>query len=309
MPSDNKKAIANTFRLVEAFCTKGEMTATEIAEMLGCTARNAYYTVNLLKNAGFIINHSHGTYKLDASSEFFKNILSTVVFTREQAVYLYKKLINGDDKNSPLAGMIIRKLYRFYDIDGIGGSQVKNKDYMNMSILQRAIKWKRMVILHNYSSSNSNTVSDRKVEPFTLLGENSDVRAYELKSGKNKTFKISRIGEVEILDDCWAHADKHKLVFTDMFMYSGEEKLHVKLRFDLMAHNFMLEEYPHSEPLMTHDDATHWIYEADLASYISIGRFILGLYDDVEVLEDDGLREYLKGKINKMAIELNEINK
>jgi hypothetical protein len=31
-------------------------------------------------------------------------------------------------------------------------------------------------------------------------------------------------------------------------------------------------------------------------SYLGIGRFILGLYDDIEVLGDDGLLRYIEEK-------------
>ena len=87
-----------------------------------------------------------------------------------------------------------------------------------------------------------------------------------------------------------------------MFMFSGEEKHHVKLRFSLLAHRIMLEEYPHSKSLMTQDDSTHWIFEADLVSYIGISRFVLGLFSDIEILEDDGLRQFLRQKISAMSV-------
>ncbi len=63
----------------------------------------------------------------------------------------------------------------------------------------------------------------------------------------------------------------------------------------------MKEEYPHAEKyLYQYDDQIHWFFDTDIANYEGIGRFILGLYDHIEVLEDAGLKAYLKEKIRRM---------
>ena len=105
-----------------------------------------------------------------------------------------------------------------------------------------------------------------------------------------------------MVDTPWFNLAQHKEVYTDMFMFSGEEQFHVRLRFDLLAHRIMLEEYPHARNLMTQEDDAHWIFEADLVSYVGIARFILGLFANIEVLEDDGLRLFLKQRISSMII-------
>lgn len=279
-------------------------TVPQLAEKLGTSTRNVYYMIKAMKDYGFIIHRSHGFYNLDINSQFFKDISRTVNFTQEQANFLYN-VLDDMDNNDAIAGLLKRKLRRFYHLDDYRGTSKKQKtEQQNLSLLQQAIYRKRMVVLHDYSSSNSQTISDRMVEPFMFLGNNTDVRAYELKSDCNKTFKISRIGKVEILKSAWENEGKHKKVFTDMFLFSSENWHHVKLRFDIMAYNYIIEEYPHSEGLMKQDDETHWIFETDLASYIGIGRFILGLYDDVEVIEDDGLRMYLDEKIASMSVNI-----
>lgn len=120
-------------------------------------------------------------------------------------------------------------------------------------------------------------------------------------SGRNKTFKISRISIVEILDREWENVNKHRNAFTDMFMYSGEVRHHVLLRLDVSSYNCMQEEYPHSIFCLRPDDDTHWLFETDVANYEGIARFIMGLFDHIEVLEDDCLKKYLSDKIKVMA--------
>ncbi len=87
-----------------------------------------------------------------------------------------------------------------------------------------------------------------------------------------------------------------------MFMFSGERKFHIKLRFSLLAHRLMLEEYPHSAVLMTGEGDGHWLFEADVVNYVGISRFILGLFDEIEVLENEGLRSFLRSKIERMKL-------
>lgn len=303
MAADNNHIFKRWFDLIQAISGNDGLPASEIAEILGTSVRNAYYTLKLMQEAGLIVTHQHGLYSIDARSPFFQKLLPTVTFSHDQAAFMYRTLAQGKDRDNPIAGALMRRLQRYYHLNDIEDTRFEPRAYRNKSRLQRAIRDKRIVILHDYSSSNSKTVTDRVVEPFLLIGDGTDVRAYEIKSGRNKTFKIARIGEVETLEADWAHEKKHRLVFTDMFMYSSEDKHHVKLRFDLVAYNFMREEYPHSDKVMTPEDKTHWIYETDLASYAAIGRFILGLYDDIEVMEDEGLREYINGKIGKMRNE------
>ena len=153
----------------------------------------------------------------------------------------------------------------------------------------------------SYSSGHSQTVKDRLVEPFLLLGDKADIRAYEPSSGLNKTFKISRIAEVEVMNDFWQHEDRHRQLFTDMFMFSSEERIPICLRLDLLAHSLMCEEYPHAAELMKPDGRNHWVLTTDVANYVGIGRFILGLYDHVEIVYGDGLKRYLRERLSAMS--------
>lgn len=296
---NNIKAFGKWLDVILAISGDREAPISEISEILGTTKRNAYYMLDALAEYGFKMHHFHGMYSIDPQSPFFQNIVSSISFTPEQATYLYNLLatVMQDD---PLAAMLRVKLQRFYHIHDFPDSKTQLIAEKKITALKKAIYRKSLVVLHDYSSSHSQTVSDRLVEPFRFLGDESDIRAYEVSTGKNKTFKLSRIGRVELLYRKWENEDKHKDVFTDMFMFSGETRHHVKLRLGIMSHNLMMEEYPQSVKMMTSDDKKHWFFETDVANYIGIGRFILGLYDNIEVIEDDGLKSYLDEKIKKM---------
>jgi predicted DNA-binding transcriptional regulator YafY len=170
----------------------------------------------------------------------------------------------------------------------------------NISTLYEAIKLERCVMLKDYSSPHSNTLRNRLVEPFLFMNGNREVRCYEPESGMNKTFKIARIGEVVMTDLSWGNKSSHRQVFTDIFMFSSEEPKHVKLRLDRLARSLIVEEYPQSERFIRADGDQHWLLEMDVCSYAGIGRFVMGLYDGIDVIEDEGLKDYLREKINQL---------
>lgn len=298
--NDNAKSFFRWLDVIRAISGDKILSAPDIAKILGTSLRNAYYVVKALSAYGFFVNHNRLGYNLDATSPFFKDINDSVGLNVDQAFYLYRMLI-GKDVDNPMAAGIRLKLKRFYHFDVLGGNKKNYGPYTNYMLLQSAMKDHKCVVLHNYASSNSLTVRDRLVEPFMFLGEDTDVRAYEVESGRNKTFKISRISIVEILDREWENVNKHRNAFTDMFMYSGEVRHHVLLRLDVSSYNCMQEEYPHSIFCLRPDDDTHWLFETDVANYEGIARFIMGLFDHIEVLEDKGLKKYLKEKIKRMG--------
>ena len=157
-----------------------------------------------------------------------------------------------------------------------------------------------MLTLHNYSSPHSHSVSDRIVEPYMIMNDGSDVRCHEVRSHQNKTFKLSRIEWVEIIDVPWAFESKHKEVYTDMFMFSGEQRYPITLRMGQLSHNLMLEEHPQAAEFMTPDAADSWTFQADVVSFLGIGRFVLGLYDDIQIIGCQQFIDYIAEKIKRM---------
>ena len=294
MSNDSTKSFFHWLDVIKAIAGDESLPATAVAEILGTSTRNAYYVLKALGEYGFIVNHQYGGYNIDADSPFFQNIREAVNFNADQVNYLYRLLLRQNTED-PMVGGILAKFQRYYHLYLRPKDKKSFEPYKNFQLLKRAIEQHKSVILHDYASSNSLSVKDRYVEPFMFLGDGADIRAYEPSSEKNKTYKV------EVLNKPWIYADKHKDAFTDMFLYSGEVRHHIRLLFDVSAYNFMKEEYPHAEKyLYQYDDQIHWFFDTDIANYEGIGRFILGLYDHIEVLEDAGLKAYLKEKIRRM---------
>ena len=289
------KKLGNELTLILLMTDGTDYTANDLCEHLECTRRNLYYYLQFLRDYGFKVVRNGNCYRLDPHSPFFRRITSSVNFTGAEAALLHQ-LADGVDARNPAIASVKSKLERFYNLRLFTDARYRKKQMRNLDDLTTAINNQRIVCLHRYSSPHSHSFSDRVVEPFLFLSDHQDVRCYELASGMNKTFKLARIGSVEVYDAPWIHSDKHKRVFTDMFGFTGEERYRIRLRMGQLSYNLMLEEYPISSTFFMPEDDYHWLLETDVMSYLGIGRFILGLYDDIEVLGDDGLLRYIEEK-------------
>ena len=271
-------------------------TINELCEKLSLSRRMLYYYLESFRDWGFIVEKRGHHYSIDRRSPYFKHLFETINFTEDEVLTMMNILSKVGDRNA-VVERIKRRLDQFYDFNILANSELREHVAHNVSLLYEAIKYKRMVKIHNYSSPHSQTVTDRIVEPFLFMNNNNDVRCYEPASRMGKTFKVSRMGEVVVLDREWENEGAHKQVFTDLFMFSGEEKYPVKLRLGQPSRNLMLEEYPQSAPCLTPDGPHHWVFATEVVGYLGIGRFILGLYDDIEILGDEGLKGYIEGKV------------
>lgn len=273
-----------------------DYTAEDLCLRLGTTRRQIYNYLRKFREMGFVVVTENQTHRLSPDSPFFLALARSVNFTDVEATFLHR-LLDGTDEKNPMVPTIRRKLERFYHLRQFTDTRFKAHNIETLHALMEAIRQQRVVCLKDYSSPHSNTVSDRVVEPYQLLNENLDIRCYELKTRMCKTFKLARIGSVEVYDTPWIYEEQHSRLFTDIFMFSGPERLPVRLLMKQLSHNLMLEEYPISSGCFTPTADGRWLFQADLASYVGIGRFILGLYDDIEILGDMGLQAYVRQKI------------
>lgn len=269
-----------------------------ICQRLSISRRMFYYYLESFRDWGFIVEKSGRCYSVDRESPYLKRLFETINFTEEEALTLLS-ILNKVGEENALAQRIRYKLNRFYDFHILDNPALREQVAHRVSVLYDAIKRKRVVKIMGYASPHSDTVSDRVVEPFLLLNDNNDVRCHELSSGQNKTFKLSRMRDVILLDLSWSCESKHKRVFTDIFMFSGEERLPVAVRLDRLAYQVFVEEYPRAAHAVSQEDETHYVLRTEVVSYLGIGRFVLGLYDHVEVLGDAGFLAYVRETLSR----------
>lgn len=278
-------------------------TAQQYADMLGVTRRNIYNYLHLLEGYGLHIVKDGTRYAADRRSEFFKRLHENIPLTDTDAEYLCHVLAEAG-ADDPMAARLRSKLVRHFVLDDIAaGPDYMQRVNSNKAVLRQAMKNERIVRIIGYSSPHSDSVTDRYVEPFMFMSGGRDVRCHEIATHQNKTFKLSRMENVELMDDSWFNKQLHKQVYTDIFMFAGEQRHQVVLRLGRLSRNVMVEEYPLSESCIRPEtDGKHWILDTEVVSFLGIGRFVMGLYEDIEILGCDKFREYVTDKIERMWI-------
>lgn len=286
-------------RLMKLMTANVNYTVNDLAERLGTTYRSIYRYIDTFKDAGFVVQKLEGgIYKLGKESRYFKDISQLVHFTDEEA-HIVNQLIEGLDDTNTLKQNLRRKLTSVYNCTSMATSIVKGRNATNVNMLLEAMEMRRQVKLRDYASSHTGVVRDRVVEPFGFTTNYVQLWCYEPESGMNKLFKISRIGAVVMLDEEWQHADNHAEGYIDIFRMTGFEQHRVQLRLGLLARNLLIEEYPLAERDITPLEDGCWLLDTKVCNFVGIGRFVMGLADDIEVLSPE-FDAYIKATLERI---------
>ncbi len=288
--------IERVLRLMKMMTSGNRYTVEQLAERLDTSYRSIYRYIDTFKEVGFVVHKEEGgVYRLGKESPYFKDISQLIHFTDEEA-HIVNQLIGALDDTNALKQNLRRKLSSVYNCTSLANSIVKGKNAENVNHIIEAIEEHKQAVLHDYSSSHAGTKRDRLVEPIEFTTNYVQIWCYDTSDGKTKLFNTARIGEVEVLDTEWQHKAEHKCGYIDIFRNMGFEQYRVQLRLGVMSHNLLLEEYPLAERDLTQIDETHWHFDTQVCNYAGIGRFVLGLAEDIEVIDSPDFIDYLRKK-------------
>ena len=160
--------------------------------------------------------------------------------------------------------------------------------------LSKAIRSQHCVILHNYQSSNSGNIRDRKVEVFDFTDNGASIWCYDLEKKDVRLFNIARIGYVEVTKQLWANQDKHKCGNIDIFNMTGSASIDVCLRLNLRAKNLLIEEFPRSKDYVVKENNNSWLLTTKVYNIAGVARFYIGLANSIQIVSSPELTEYIK---------------
>jgi len=270
-----------------------------ICDEVGISRRTFFRYIENYRYAGFEINSSNNVFTVSVDSPFINKVNNSVYFSEEELQFISSCIIANENTNAA-ANSLRNKLRRVYGVDIEREGNVAKVIGNKTEKLLLSIKNKKRVMLEKYSSPHSQTESDRLVEAYRVIPSRGEVRCFEVSSGICKTFKIARIHHVKLLDDAWECQSQHTNYFTDMFGFSGEEEYRVKLRVGFLTRRILMEEYGIAKKIFIEDGEKHWIFYCRVCNYQGIGRFVLGLASDIEVLGNEDFKAYLKEKIEEI---------
>lgn len=289
--------IERVLRLMKMMTGNVNYTVEDLAERLETSPRSIYRYIETFKDAGFVVQKIEGgVYRLGKESKYFKSISQLIHFTDEEA-HIVNQLIEALDDTNMLKQNLRKKLTSVYNCTSMANSIVKGKNAININHIIEAIDSRRQVVLKNYSSSHTGIIRDRLVEPFGFTTNYIQIWCYEPESGMNKLFNTARIGSVEVQNQEWQHTTEHREGYIDVFRMMGFEQKRVQLKLGVLARNLITEEYPLSERDLTQIDDNHWLLDTMVCNYIGIGRFVMGLSDDIEIVDSPKFEKFLRKEI------------
>lgn len=286
-------------RLMKLLTANNSLTVDEIAAKLAISQRSVYRYIDTFREAGFVIKKVDNYIKLDKSSPYFKDISQLIHFTEEEA-FILKSAIENIDENNLLKQNLKKKLYTVYNYNILAETIVSGKNGKNVQQLVEAIENKRSVILRNYSSAHGNDIRDRHVEAYAFTTNYVQVWCYCQEENSNKLFKVSRIGSVDVLPEVWQYEENHKSGCIDIFRMNSCEMKHIKLKLGLRSANLLIEEFPLSTKHLQKLPNNEWLLDTDVCSFDGVGRFVMGLLDDIEIIESQEFEQHIAEILNKM---------
>lgn len=290
---------ARQLRLMVLLTQNHTLTVEDISERLQISRRSIYRYIDAFKAMGFVVKKNGPRYRIDHTSPFFQNIASEIQFSEAEALTI-TQVLNSVYDNSPQVRHLREKLANLYDTDVLARHGVDNRLAQNINQLFTAIREERVVMLRDYRSVSSGKVSNRIVEPYLFVNENSEVRCFELSTGLNKTFKVTRIESVKMLPLLWSHKSEHAPFFNDLFGFTGGQRVPVSLLLGPLATNLLLEEFPDAQRQLVQQPDGRNRLDTEVCSFIGIGRFVLGLYEDITVVDSPEFAHYINERVAAM---------
>jgi proteasome accessory factor C len=275
-----------------AVLKSGHWTIKQLAERFDTSERTVYRYINLLEEVEFLIEKDFDNRYFIMTSE---DDPSQAQFSMEETK-LIKKLIQSGAGDNPLKNLLLKKLALNSEMDSMPRLFVKASLGKFVDVLAESIKEKKQVILKNYHSAHSNEIRDRLVEPIHFGDNYQSVIALDTNDKASKQFKLDRIGEIVETGKAFQYEAQHQKNQSDIFGFNGDANLWISLSLGMRAYLLLSEEFPLAVPYIEKRDKDYY-FHGPVAGFVGVGRFVLGMMDDLTVVGPDNFKQYLQKAI------------
>lgn len=293
--------IVRELQLLMLLANNRYMNKEDVCHHFGFSERTFFRYLDSFREAGFAVKRNeYNVYRIETSANKMSRHLSELLHFTEEEEMILRCAIDSIDPDTQSKEQLKKKLYALYDYKVITDLGIGKRTQQIHKDLTSAIEGHRQVTLMGYRSAHSNTTSDRVVEPYAFTQDHDQVWCFELESQLVKTFKISRIQKVNIMENAWQNEDKHKTGYVDIFRMHGTQRFPVRLRLSVRAASLLMEEYPLSAPFLKEAEGGRYLLETEVCRFEGVTRFVLGLYDDIEILGGKDLRAHIEYKVKML---------
>lgn len=292
----NQNRIYRLFQLINYLKAKPAKSVRSIENYLDTSERTVYRYLDLLTDLGFVIER-------DSNNKIFIAAASNIdfiPFTPQEADYL-KKLILSTGSENQLAQSVLQKVQQSSEIQIGADSLFKAHLSKIVEQISVAIIEGKQLLIKGYSSANSQSVSDRLVEPTCFTDNYDAVSAFEIKTRLNKYFNIERITSVEVLETSMEHEAQHEFHKPDIFGFQGKSlDKEIEIEMSMRAYLLLKEEYPMSTAyIKLIPNSGKYYFKANVQSFKAPGRFVMGFLEDIQVIGSIEFKRYIQRIVSK----------
>jgi len=276
-------------------------TKKELALKLDCSEKTISNSFLELEKEGLTLGWDDRYRYHFEKSKVYDHLKELLLFTEDDRGLL-SHTIDQIDKGKR-GEKLKRKLSGLYDYKKLGHNFLRAPYLTKLDKLRKAEQGKKVVILHDYHSSNSNVLSNRKVEPFHTSAESDTLQAYDLDKGDLRHFRISRFSRISILDEQWKKQGKHNIRKTDPFRIVNNDQIQIHIKFDIAGKNELTERFPLTKNyIMETDKEGIFDFQCKVnRDFYGLTNFILGFHHRViEIISPDELLEHLNNELKIM---------
>jgi predicted DNA-binding transcriptional regulator YafY len=287
----NQNRIYRLFQLINYLRAEPAKSVRSIESFLNTSERTVYRYLDLLKDLGFNIERDVNNKMFIAAS----SDIDLIPFTPQEADYL-KKLILSTGKDNQLAQSVLQKVQQSSEIQIGANSLFKAHLAKIVEQISVAIIEGKQLLIKGYSSANSQSISDRLVEPTSFTDNYDAVSAFEISTNLNKYFNIERMSSVQVLDIPMQHETKHEFLKPDIFGFQDKSMdKEIEIEMSMRAYLLLKEEYPMSAAFIKPiPDTGKYYFKANVQSFKAPGRFVMGFLEEIQVIGSEDFKRYIQ---------------
>lgn len=256
-----------------------------------------------IRNAGFSLEYDKKYCYFINDDAQYAHLKDFLFFSEEEQQYL-REILNTQKEDEKMRKRMQSKLVHLYEMSRLGNSLITKPFLSKVNLLENAKKTQTQVILKDYRSSNSSSVSDKLVEPFHVATEDDILHAFDVEKKEIRHYRISRIEKVLPTEVKWKHEGSHYVKATDPFRIVEDKQEYVHLRLKVGGYNELIERFPLTKSYLSAAADSQDIYEFCAKvnyKFYGLSNFILGYHAHIEdIVSPESLRSFLKTELAKI---------
>ena len=292
---DEQAKLYRVFSLIRLLKQRPGYTVHQLARHYECDKRTVYRYLRLLEELGYLLDEDAQGRKFIFEAEPEQRAF----FTAEETALL-RQALTTVEVESPLRESLRRKLYLTSDLIPLADELLDVHQARVVQRLGEAIRLNRRARLLRYESTNSGTVRDRDVEPIAFSEDFATLNAVDVESGQVRTYKTRRIQDVAVLEVPCTLGKPDEVL--DAFGMSGPDWLPIELRLTTRAYRLLVEEHPGSRAFARPESGSPgfpYRFHGLVRNYAGVGRFVMGLPTEIEVVGSEEFRGFLREKVGR----------